>query len=164
MMNRLLPVLIVAATLSLADPARAGTVQTTMNVSATVQNSCIISAAPMLFGNYDPVSASPTNASTSITVTCTTGTSFGVGLSAGSTSGSTVSSRHMGNAANRLSYALFSDSGRTTNWGNSPGVDAPSNTIATASPSVLSVYGQIPAQQNIPAGAYSDTVTVTVTY
>lgn len=164
MLNRSLPIVACLALAAMTDPARAGTVQTTMNVSATVQSSCLVSAAPMLFGSYDPNNASPTNATTSITVTCTTGTSFGVGLSAGSTSGATITARHMGNAANRLNYALFSDSGRTTNWGNSPGVDAPANTTATAVPSVISVYGQIAAQQNIPAGAYSDTITVTVTY
>ena len=37
----------------------------------------------------------------------------------------------MANSGNRLNYALFSDSGHTTNWGNSPGVDAPGNTTAS---------------------------------
>lgn len=164
MLNRFLPLFAFLALLPLAEAAQAGTVQTNLSVSATVQNSCIVSAAPLAFGSYDPNNASPTNASTSITVTCTTGTSFGVGLNAGTTSGSTVTSRKMANSGNRLNYALFSDSGHTTNWGNSPGVDAPGNTTATSSPSVIAVYGQIASQQNIPAGAYSDTVTVTVTY
>jgi spore coat protein U-like protein len=135
-----------------------------MNVSATVQSSCLISASAMAFGSYDPVNASPTNATSSITVTCTTGTSFVVGLSAGSATGATVSARQMSNAAPRLNYSLFTDSSRTSNWGNTPGVDALAPVTATGSPSVITVYGRIAAQQNIPAGSYSDTVTVTVTY
>lgn len=147
-----------------ASAAEAGTVQTTMNVSATVQSSCLVSAAPMVFGSYDPTSATPTNATGLITVTCTTGTNFVVGLNAGTAAGATVSTRQMSNAAQRLNYGLFTDANRTSNWGNTSGVEALPPITATLVPSVITVYGQIAAQQNVPAGAYSDTVTVTVTY
>lgn len=162
--NKLLLPAVFTVLIFVAEAAQAGTATTTMNVSATVQNSCLVSASALAFGNYDPVSASPTNATSSITVTCTTGTSFTVGLDAGSAAGATVTTRQMSNAANRLSYSLFSDSARTTNWGNTAGVNTPAAITATASPSVLTVYGQVAAQQNLPAGSYSDTVIVTVTY
>ncbi|UUR06836.1 Csu type fimbrial protein [Sphingomonas glaciei] len=153
-----------AAFIPLGQSAQAGTAQTTMNVSATVQNSCLVSASPMLFGNYDPVGAAVTNGTSAVTVTCTTGTSFVVGLNAGNAAGATVAARQMSNAAHRLNYSLFSDAARSSNWGNTPGLDTPAPITATGSPSVLTVYGQIPANQNVPGGAYADTVTITVTY
>lgn len=156
--------LLFGATLSWTGSAQASTTQSTMSVSTTVQSSCLVSATPLAFGTYDPVSTTPANATSSITVTCTSGTSFVVGLNAGSAPGATVTARQMSNAANRLDYGLFRNAGRTDNWGNTPGVDALAPITATATPSVVPVYGQIAAQQNIPAGAYSDTVTVTVTY
>ncbi|GAA4027686.1 spore coat U domain-containing protein [Sphingomonas rosea] len=147
-----------------AQAAHAGTAQTTMSVSTTVLNSCLVSAAPLAFGNYDPVSTTATNATSSITVTCTPGTSFVVGLNAGTASGATVSTRQMSFASNRLGYALFTDPSRTSNWGNTSGVDALAPVTATSTPSVLTVYGRIAAEQSVPAGAYADVVTVTVTY
>ena len=153
-----------ALSMAWASAADASTVQTTMSVTTTVQSSCLVSAAPLSFGNYDPVSATANNATSSITVTCTTGTNFTVGLNAGTASGASVTTRQMSNASQHLNYSLFSDSGRTSNWGNTAGVDTPAAITATASPSVLTVYGRIAAQQNVPAGAYSDTVTITVTY
>ncbi len=155
---------LLALLLPLAGVAEAGTAQTTMGVSATVQNSCMASATPLAFGNYDPVIATPNTATSSITVTCTTGTSFVVGLNPGTAAGATVTTRQMSNAAQRLNYSLFSDVGRTTNWGNTAGVDTPAAVTATGTASVITVYGRIAAQQNVPAGPYSDTVTITVTY
>lgn len=156
--------LALASALSLSGAAHAATASSTMGVSATVQNACIVSSSDMAFGNYNPTSASPTDSTTTIDVTCTTGTSFTVGLNAGTTLGATVSTRQMANGTNRLDYALYSDSGRSTNWGNTPGTDTPAASTATTSPSSFTVYGRVPAQQNVPAGAYTDTVTVTVNY
>lgn len=144
--------------------ASAQTAQTTMDVSATVVNACVVSATNLAFGNYDPTAAAPADASSAITVTCTPGTSFTVGLNAGTTSGATVSSRMMASGGNRLDYVLYSDAARTTNWGNTPGSDTPAAATAVSSPSILTVYGRVAAQQSVAAGSYTDTVTITVSY
>lgn len=148
----------------LPSAASAQSAQTTMDVSATVVKSCVISATNLAFGNYDPTAATPADASSSITVTCTPGTSFTVGLNAGTVAGATVTSRKMASGTNRLSYALYSDAARTTNWGNTPGTDTPAAGTALVTPSVLTVYGRVPAQQAVVAGSYTDTVTITVSY
>lgn len=144
--------------------ASAQSAQTTMDVSATVVKACVVSATNLAFGNYDPTAAAPTDANSSITVTCTPGTSFTVGLNAGTTSGATVNSRKMASGSNLLGYALYSDAARTTNWGNTPGTDTPAATTAASTASVLTVYGRIPAQQSAAVGSYTDTVTITVSY
>lgn len=145
-------------------PARAATTTTTFPVTATVQNACSVSANPLAFGNYDPTSATALDASTTLSVLCTVGTSFTVGLNAGAASGATVTARRMTNGANTLTYALYREAGRTNNWGNTPGTDTPPATTAPVGASSLTVYGRVPAGQNVPAGGYADTITVTVNY
>lgn len=144
--------------------AKAATASTTIAVSATVQASCTVSATALTFGSYNPLSSTPLDATSTITVNCTTGTSYTVGLNAGGTSGATVTTRQMLQSANTLNYSLFRDSGHTNNWGNTPGTDTPASVIATTSAAATTVYGRIPALQNVPAGSYTDTVQVTVNY
>ncbi len=146
------------------DSAQAATTTTTIAVTATVQPSCTVSATALAFGSYNPLSATPLDGTSTITVNCTTGTVYTVGLNAGTTGGATVTTRQMLLSANALNYTLYRDSGRTNNWGNTPGTDTPASATATTSAASLTVYGRIPALQNVPAGAYTDTVTVTVNY
>ena len=136
----------------------------TFQVSATVIPACIVTANPLSFGSYDPTATTNLDATTTLSVTCTIGTSFRVGLDAGASSGATVSARKMTSGSNALAYALYQDSTRATNWGNTPGTDTPPAATAPATPSILTVYGRVPMNQNVTAGAYTDTVTVTVTY
>lgn len=142
----------------------AATATDTMTVSATVQSACIVSASALSFGSYNPTAATNTDATTTLSITCTSGTSYTVGLSAGNGSGATVSSRKMTNGSNTLDYSLFQDASRSTNWGNTPGTDTPASATAGASAASLTVYGRIVAGRNVPAGTYTDSVTVTVNY
>lgn len=68
----------------------------------------------------------------------------------------------MKSGANLLSYALFSDAARTTNWGLAPAAGVPGTGSDVASP--LVVYGQVPAGQFVTPGAYADAVVATITY
>ncbi|UZW53838.1 spore coat U domain-containing protein [Sphingobium sp. JS3065] len=144
--------------------ARAADATTTMGVSATVLNACLVSATNMAFGNYDPTSSVPTDATSSISVTCTPGTSFNVGLNSGATGGATVTTRQMLNGASPLDYSLYTNAGRSANWGNTPGSDTVAQTASGITPMSFTVYGRIPAQQSAVSGSYTDTVTVTVSY
>ena len=146
--------------------AQALTATSLLTVGATVINSCAVAASTLTFINYDPVATSPTDAASSIAVTCTTGTSYNVGLSAGNGTGATVAVRKMTHAtvpSNVLEYSLYSDSQHNSVWGNTVGTNTLAAT-ATAVPNVIPVYGRLSAAQNVATGAYTDTVTVTVTY
>lgn len=163
-MNRLTLLSVGAATtLCLSLPAHAATTSTTFAVTATVLKTCAVTANNLAFGNYDTTNATPLDGTTTLSVLCSPGTSFQVGLNAG-TSGGSVTTRSMANGGNTLSYALYQNAGRTTNWGNTPGTDTPAATIAGVTATSLSVYGRVPAGQNVAQGSYSDTITVTVTY
>lgn len=155
---------VAASAFSIGSPASAATATAPMAVTATVQSACIVAVTPLAFGSYDPTSGSPKDGTSIVTVTCTSGTSFTVGLSAGGASGATVTTRQMVNGSNRLNYALYSDANHSINWGNTAGNDTPAAMIATALPSQLTVYGRVGASQNVPAGLYTDSVTVTVNY
>lgn len=155
---------IVSGALLFATAGHAATTSDTMGVSANVQSVCVVNAGDMLFGNVDPTSAAAVDQTASISVLCTKGTSFTVGLNAGTASGATVTTRKMTGGADLLGYSLYRDAAHTTNWGNTPGTDTPAATIAASTASNLTVYGRIPGGQNVTAGAYADTITVTVNY
>lgn len=131
-------------------------------ITAMVQNYCIISASSLNFGVY---SGTLTNSASTISVTCTNTTPYSVGLDAGTAAGATVTNRSMtGPNSMLLSYKLFRDSNHSQNWGNTVGVDTVSRT-GTGLAQSLTVYGQVPAgQTGLPPGDYSDTITATITY
>lgn len=132
----------------------------TFQVTATVASSCTVTATSLAFGNYTLAQLDGTS---TITATCTNGTTYTIGLDAGTFSGATTSNRRMtGPSAAGLSYSLFSDSGRTTNWGNATGSWV--SGTGTGAAQVLTVYGRIPANQTALIGSYTDTVTVTVAF
>jgi spore coat protein U-like protein len=134
---------------------------TTMPVSTTVQANCTVSAAPLTFGTY---SGTQLSATSTISTTCTNTTAYNVGLSAGTATGATVTTRKMtGPSSSVLSYKLSSDSGNTINWGNTIGTNTVSRT-GTGAVQSLTVYGQVSAGQYVAPGSYSDTITVTLTY
>ena len=154
----------IAALLLPASAFAATSTPVPLVVTATVLTSCIAVTTPVVFGNYDPTSASPTVNTGTVLVTCTTGTPYNVLLDAGASTGATVTTRKMKDAGtNHLPYNLYSDGGRTTNWGMTVGTDTVAGT-ATGIAQTLTVYGRIPAGATAPAGAYTDTVNVTVSY
>lgn len=160
---------IVGAVLLASSGAQAATSTTTFDVGATVADSCSVSATALAFGSIDPLvnKTTATDATSTIDVTCANGTTYDVGLDAGQASGATVTTRQMASGTNLLNYALYSDSGRTANWGNT--IDATTgDTVAgtgTGAIQTLTVYGRVPSgQETAPTGTYADTITVTVTY
>lgn len=142
-------------------PAAASTATTTFTVTATVQATCLVSATGLAFGTYTGAVASSTS---TISVTCTNTTPYNVGLNAGLATGATVTARKMtGPASALLSYGLYSNAGYSTNWGQTIGTDTVTGT-GNGSAQALTVYGQVAAGQYVAPGAYTDTITVTVTY
>jgi spore coat protein U-like protein len=141
-------------------PALATTATTTFGVTATVQATCLVSATALAFGTYTGALATSTS---TVSVTCTNTTAYNVGLSAGLTGASVVTRQMTGPASALLNYAMFSNSTRTANWGQTVGTDTVTGT-GNGAAQALTVYGQVTAGQFVAPGAYSDTITATVTY
>ena len=136
------------------------TANASFSVQATVVPGCSISANPLAFGTYTGVVA---NATSTLSVQCANGAAYNVGLDQGQTSGATVTTRQMKNGSNTLNHSLYSDSGRTKNWGKTVGTDTVVGT-GSGSQQSLTIYGQIPAGPKPVPGSYTDTITATVTY
>lgn len=147
----------------LTGSCHAATATTTFPVTATVLNSCLVAATSLVFGNYNPSLGTALDATNTVTATCTLGSAFNIGLGVGIGSGASVSSRKMTFGGNLLNYTLYSDSSRSTIFGETIGTDTIAITAASL-PTTLTVYGRIFGGQNEPAGAYVDTVNVTLTY
>jgi spore coat protein U-like protein len=148
-------------------PSEAGTATSSFAVTATVANSCIVAALPLAFPTYLPTSATATTGSTTLNVTCTLGAPYTVALSNGSGTGADptagASGRKMtGPSSALLAYNLYQDAAFSQAWG-STGAFLSSGT-GTGLLAALTVYGRIPASQTAAAGAYTDTINVTVTF
>jgi spore coat protein U-like protein len=129
---------------------------------------CTISAPGVAFGAYDPQSAANDDSSGNVNLACpTTVTAPVVALSTGGSG--TYSPRRMTNGAFNLNYNLYTTSARTVVWGNGTG----GSVTQTLSGGTISggtrnftrtIFGRSPGSQNVGAGAYSDTITLTVTF
>lgn len=135
---------------------------------------CTVSATAISFGTYIPSNASPTDITGSVTVTCSSTTnqtvSYQIALNPGVNSGSSFSNRRMTNGATFLSYQLYTNSTRTTVWGDGTGG---TSTVAggfrcnrcTNTKRNYTDYGRLPGLQwSAAPGLYSDTITTTVTF
>lgn len=144
-------------TLCLApSPSFAATATAPIAVSAQVLANCAISTTALGFGNY---TGAVNNATATVTVQCTNTTPYTVALDAGTSTGSSVTARKMTGAAGVfLNYGLFSDSARSSNFATTASI------TGNGSGQTITVYGQVPAAQYVAPGAYTDTITATVTY
>jgi spore coat protein U-like protein len=131
-----------------------------LTVTVILQTACAINASNLDFGVYAGAVA---NATTAVTVQCTSGTAYNVGLDPGQASGATVTTRQMMNGSDTLNYSLYSDNGRARNWGNTVGTDTVAGTGGGV-PQPLTVYGQIRAGQIPVPGLYTDMIIATLTY
>ena len=140
--------------------AMAATATSTFQVTANVQATCQISSTTLNFGNYS--GAELTNTST-ITVNCTQNQGYNIGLNGGSNSLPVTGRKMTGPGGTVLNYALYRDNNHTTNWGNTVGTDTQQGNGSGAN-QTLTVYGKLAANQLVTPGAYSDTITATITY
>lgn len=136
------------------------------NVTTTVIDVCAVATSDLGFGTYNPIGGAALDGTTTITVTCTLGTPYNVQLDAGAHGGGSVNARKMqrtSGGTETMNYSLYRNAGRTQNWGETDNTDTLSAT-GTGLTQDHTVYGRIPASENVPTGSYSDTVNVTVSY
>jgi spore coat protein U-like protein len=123
--------------------------------------SCTISSTSMDFGTYDTLSPAPLDSTGTITWSCTAVASVTIQLSKGSAPSFTP--RTLTQGATTAAYNLYLDPARTTIWGDgTAGTQA--YTASAAGPVTVSVFGRVPSQQPIVAGAYSDSIVATILF
>lgn len=136
---------------------------------------CSVTASTLAFGTYNPLSGTPNDSTTTLNVSCTKGApssetvNYTIALSTGS--GSYVN-RTMSSGSQVMNYNLYTTTGRTTVWGDGTGATVTvsnSFSLTTSSPTKNrnhTVFGRIPAGQDVGAGGYvtGTPITVTVTF
>jgi len=135
--------------------AMAATDTRSLSSTVTVAGTCSISSVTNLnFGTYDPTSATNDDDGVGdVAFTCTKGTAYDVYI---------TGSRSMTDGTDTLNFEMYQESGRSTLWpSTAPGV---TGTAANNSTITKNIYGRIPASQDVQAGTYNGTVTVTVAY
>jgi len=168
-MNKFFKIALAVGAVVAAGSAGAATATATFPVTATVDSNCIATATAMVFPNYAPGSGAPASTST-ISVRCSVGVGYSVGLNAGTFTGATVTTRRMANGVLPLAYSLTQDAAHAVNWGNTAPTDTQAGTgagMGVLNATAFTVYGIVPdsgANLLATAGAYSDTITVNVVY
>lgn len=132
---------------------------------------CTASATPVAFGGYNTFSGTATDTTASVTVTCSALVSIAVVYTVKFNGGvgGAIGSRRMSNGVSSLFYQLYTNGGRTTVWGDGTGgsqyvLDGYLLQVATPVIKSYTVYGRISALQNVTYGAYTDTVTILLSY
>lgn len=164
MNRRIATAMTIAAALLAPAAARAATEQGTVNVSATVGAICVVGDATLAFGAYDPIAgnvATSLDAQVNVTISCTGGTAWTLGLGTGANVSGTQRRMRSG-ASSYLNYGLYKDTARSQPWGDSVVSERASGTQATTGSTTVVIYGRVPNGQLPPAGTYTDTVTATI--
>lgn len=144
--------------------AMAATETGTLTVSATVIATCTIGDGAIAFTGYDPVgvhAAAALDSSTTLSVQCTNGTPYSIGLNAGANPNGAVRRMLRATGTEYLTYELYSDSNRTAVWTDAAPL---SGTAASNSAFNVTVYGRVPQAQDVPIGTYNDSVTATINF
>lgn len=127
---------------------------------------CFVSATNVSFGSYDVFVAVPLDSTGTVTVSCDSRTDVTVSIGPSGTSGG-FNPRQIGrvSGSDRLNYNLFTTASRTVIWGDGT---AGTSTVLISNvrrgrPETRTIYGRIPAGQDVSVGSYSDSLTVTIT-
>ena len=130
-----------------------------MPVTLEITGTCSVRASDLSFGSYLANASTPLAGQTTLVLECTSGVDVEIGLDAGQSAGATVQDRRMMSGTDALRYGLYQDAARVQVWGDTTGVDTV-HLQGSGTPQNVTVYGQVPARQSVPAGQYSDTITV----
>lgn len=141
-----------------------GSVTFPFTSTASVDPNCQITTVNNLqFSAQSGLIDSASDTSTTIGILCTGRTAWNVGLDNGNHVGTSNRRMRQSTADVFVDYDLYRDAARSQVWGNTIG----SNTSAgsgTGNVQSLTIYGRVLAPQSVPAGSYSDTITITLTY
>jgi spore coat protein U-like protein len=127
-------------------------------VTASVVANCLLETSDLDFGTAGIIGHN-IDADTELSITCTPGTGYSIAIDGGGAGDPDHRMLHSG--TDTVSYGLYSDSHHLVPWGTDPGSIVAGE--GNGNEQRLDVHGRIPPQPAV-AGAYADTVVVTITY
>jgi spore coat protein U-like protein len=127
---------------------------------------CSISTTGVSFGTYDVFATAPLDSTGSVTYNCLKILNASITITLDKGGASTFNPRRMLKGGEALDYNLYRDAARTTIWGDGTGgsqvytdPSPPNNQNVT-----VTIYARIFAQQDVSAGAYTNTITATINF
>ncbi len=125
---------------------------------------CTITTTAVSFGSYNVFAGSADDGTGQITYRCTGPPTPLVTIQLDKGGSTSFSPRQMRRGSETLNYNLYLDSTRSTIWGDGTGG---TQTYSRSNPPNgqninVSVFGRVPAGQDVSAGTYSATVTATI--
>jgi spore coat protein U-like protein len=148
-------------------PLLMATVATVVVLGASTAHaapSCTISTTSVNFGNYNVFTGSATDSTGTITIDCN-GSAHDIFVTLSKGASSSYSPRTMLKGSEALSYNLYRDAARSSIWGDGTGgTSTYTNANPPNGPLNVSIYGRVPAGQDVSAGAYSDTVSAVINF
>ena len=132
--------------------------------SAAQAAGCTISTTSIDFGAYNVFSSGPTDSTATMTYRCSGNAAVAISITRGQSD--TFNPRIMAKGTEHLGYNLYLDSSQSTVWGEtSSGTESYYDSRAPNNKSVtVTVFGRIPAGQDVSAGSYSDSVVAVVLF
>lgn len=146
---------------------------------AAAGDDCTVSVQDLDFGTYDATSGNPATGQGQFTIDCNrNSTEVTIAISTGGSN--SYANRRMAQGTDYLYYNLYLDPSFATIFGNGTGGSSTvkcttgsgnnqngcvgSNPPGGTRRTVRPFYGLMPASQNVPGGAYVDTLTYTITF
>jgi len=150
----------VVALFAVSGTARAATDTDTLNINASVNAvGRITSVGDIAFGVYDPTDTVPLDANGSVSYRVAKGVSFTMYISETS-----ASLREMaGGGTDTLTFLLYKDSVGGTDWGTTSATGI-SGTSAGNGTQTNTIFGRVPALQDVAVDAYAETLTITLEF
>jgi spore coat protein U-like protein len=138
--------------------------QVPFTATATLTPACDVQATAMNFGTAANLTANIDTTNT-VTVRCSSGTPYALGLNGGLSNAADPAQRKMTNPAtsDAVTYGIYRDAARTQPWGATAATNAVSAT-GNGSAQTFTGYGRVPPQISVTPLDYNDTVIATVTY
>ena len=138
-----------------------------MPLPALAAVKCSISTVGVVFGTYDVFAPTVLTSTGSVTIHCV-GVGSGVApVSVGLSSGNAGSfqPRTMLRSGEPLNYNLTLDAAGTNIWGDGTGGSVHFSTSVSNNQTVnTTIFGRIPAGQDVSVGSYTDTIIATINF
>lgn len=136
------------------------------------QTTCTSTGLAINLGTYVSYQSTDLDSAATMNVNCSrkggpANVTVSVGLGPSSTSG-TITARQLRGPVDRLNYNFYRDTSRQLVWGETIGANAVSQTRNirnnTTETFTFTIFGRIHGLQDIAAGAYQDSLLMTVTF
>ena len=122
---------------------------------------CIINVTGVNFGAYHVFSNVALDSAGNIDINCPNGVGYNITLSAGN---GTYEQRILSSGAYSLNYNLYTAADRVFGWGDASSGSASVSGSGAGAPVNHVVYARTPPNQNVPAGGYSDTISIMINF